>query len=294
MKTNIPLILRIAILILFLVNISCKSNPVSINNKTDNFSLTINVKDSNGQPVQGISISIYNDADSSSLGIAESPKVLQANTSIFFSVAESSLVSLGIYELDGRLVQNLATDRKVGEGVFEYVVSLNIENVGTRVYKSILTAVNDTTKQILFKDSIYITLLDNSPENSILGNTSKSGTFETTDSLSFPNILTLPPIVETNESGPAPIGVLSFSQSIVITLMDTLTSRYVSYVRQVIKGQNVFDLTWNPSAGSTSTNPSVSMKRLERMNPFSADTVILPPPRWELAQNFPNPVGWFY
>ena len=146
----------------------------------------------------------------------------------------------------------------------------------------------------LFKDSIYITLLDNSPENSILGYTSKSGTFETTDSLSFPNILTLPPIVETNATGPAPIGVFSFSQSIVITLIDTVTSRSVSYVRQVIKGQNVFNLTWNPSSGSTSTNPSVSMERLERMNPFSADTIILPPPRWELTQNFPNPVGWFY
>ena len=262
------MILRIAILILFLANISCKNNPASINNNTDNFSVTINVKDSNGQPVQGISVSIYNDADSSSLGIAESPKVLQANTSILFSVAESSLVSLGIYELDGRLVQNLATDRNLGQGVFEYVVSLNVENVGTRVYKGILTAVNDTTKQVLFKDSIYITLLDNSPENSILGYTSKSGTFETTDSLSFPNILTLPPIVETNATGPAPIGVFSFSQSIVITLIDTVTSRSVSYVRQVIKGQNVFNLTWNPSSGSTSTNPSVSMERLERMNPF--------------------------
>ena len=142
------MILRIAILILFLANISCKNNPASINNNTDNFSVTINVKDSNGQPVQGISVSIYNDADSSSLGIAESPKVLQANTSILFSVAESSLVSLGIYELDGRLVQNLATDRNLGQGVFEYVVSLNVENVGTRVYKGILTAVNDTTKQV--------------------------------------------------------------------------------------------------------------------------------------------------
>ncbi len=45
---------KVVILFLFLAGTSCRNNPVGPNNASNNFSVKVDVKDSNGHPVQGI------------------------------------------------------------------------------------------------------------------------------------------------------------------------------------------------------------------------------------------------
>jgi len=96
----------------------------------------------------------------------------------------------------------------------------------------------------------------------------------------------LPPMIRTSNS-PDPISVFSFPQSVVITLTDTVTSKSKSYIRQVVKGQNEFNLSWNPST-TTSNNQAVFLSE-GHMNCLSTDTVIMPQTQWRLSQNYPNP-----
>ena len=292
MKTWRTVVLKTSFFILLLLDMSCRDNSVSVGNGTNTFLVKITVKDSRGQPVQGLAVSLYNDLGQLVLKkerSSASPSEYDANTTISFSTASSSLVTLSMYDLDGRLVDSALADKPLLAGRYNVVESLNATGIGTRVYKSVLTAVNDTSGQILFKDSIYITLWNNNPSQSIAGYTSASGTYETTDSLSFPNVLTLPPMVATNETGPAPIGVFSFPDSVVITLTDTTSSKSVSYVRQVPKGQNEFSLSWSPSANDFAIS--------HYSPPMQGRLVVVPrnssaaPIRWALSQNFPNPFG---
>lgn len=286
MNKYIRKILRAAILLSVLSVSACKDSPTNIISTTPDFSVKVTLKSSNGQPVPGIAVSFCNDTDSLVFQKMQSTmlaKTSTGSTSVEFSVAESSFINLALYELDGRLLQDQSFTGFLGRGLHIFVIPFNATNVGTRVYKCVERAVNDTTKQVLFADSIYLTYWNTNPRYSILGITSNQGVFETTDSLSFPSVLSLPPMVETYENGPAPEGVFSFPQSVVITLLDTTSSQSVRYVRQIQKGQNEFSLIWAPSASSL---PSRNEARSKIMQIPQNGNLSVP---WALFQNFPNP-----
>jgi len=277
-------------MIIVLLSLSCKNNAVNPGNSSQClFSVKVVVKNSNAQPLKGIRVSAYNTFYSSVLSKIESlagPKKIQSTSVISYAVKNSSFMTFAVYELDGRLVQSPVLNKLSRPGMYMVLFSLNSSSAGTRVYKGILTAINDTTQQVMFKDSIYLTLWQPDPHLSILGYTTSTGTFETTDSLAFPNVLMLPPMIKTVATGPDPMGIFSIPQNVVFTLTDTATFQSVSYTRQVMMGQNEFDLSWNPSTTSLRVPDNVEIRKLA-INDTLIPVVV--PTEWKLYQNYPNP-----
>jgi hypothetical protein len=290
MRNSILFLLISFTIFILLLNVSCKDNSVNPSNSVDNnFSVKVVVKNSNAQPMQGIRVSAYNTFYTSALSKTESVvglEKIQSASIINYTVKNSSLVTFAIYELDGRLVQSPIINRMSQPGIYSVIFSINSSNAGTRVYKGILTAINDTTQKAMFKDSIYLTLWQPDPNYSVLGYTSNTGTFETADSLAFPNVLILPQMIKTYSTSPDPVGTFSIPQNVVFTLTDTTTLQSISYTRQVVKGQNAFDLPWTPSI-----IPSKVPNKLENRISAIIDTVVpvFIPMDWKLFQNYPNP-----
>ena len=301
-KNRMHQTLKVVIIFSFLAGTSCRNNPVGPNNASNNFSVKVDVKDSNGHPVQGIQVSAYSNLNFSCVSqqnnifgaqthksYSSDPLPFGATSTLAFQVQKSSMVTYEVYELDGSSSGPLV-NRFLQSGLYTVTLFFNLPIAGTRVYKFVLSAVNDTTQQVSFKDSIYMTLWCTDPQGTILGYTSNAGTFETSDSLSFPNILTLPPMIQTLDS-PDSLGTFSFLQNVSIVLTDPTTLQSMSYSRQIQKGLNEFNLEWNPSANASLLSKVSSNKKRQNMIDVNIQSVqvVAPPVHWKLSQNYPNP-----
>jgi hypothetical protein len=167
-----------------------------------------------------------------------------------------------------------------------YRASLIIaQQVPTRVYKCHLIAQDTTSGAILFKDSIYAVLWQPDASISILGWTGTNGTFETQDTLFFPNVMALPPLVRMGLNGDS-LGTFTIKDSVTITLTDTSTNRSLQFAGTVKKGVNDIQLTWNPIAGSPNNGAEA---RAVSSNVCQVTRVAKTTLEWKLKQNFPNP-----
>jgi len=185
--------------------------------------------------------------------------------------------------LDGRHVTSMLTDYIALPGF--YRASLIIAHqVPTRVYKCRLVAQDTTSGSTLFKDSIYAVLSQRDASISILGWTGINGAFETQDSLFFPNVVSLPPLVRTDLNGNR-LGTFSITDSVTITLSDTSAHRGQQFASVVKKGVNDFQLIWNPTTDSAiSSGETRRVASVHQVKRFAKTTL-----EWKLEQNFPNP-----
>jgi len=268
---------------------SCKNNATD-SSGTNNFLFQVTVKNSTGQPVQGLRISAFNrpfNFEFPKRGNNHAVNKITSTSSIKFDLAKSCRVTLSLHELSGTKKQEPISDQLLQFGA--YIVALKIidATAGTRVYKVVLTAIDDTTKAQLFKDSVYITLWQPDPSLSVLDYTSSAGTVETSDSLLFPQLLTLPVMVRTNEMGDS-LGILTFPDDVVITVTDTAAQQSEQFIKKVVEGRNEFELIWNPSP----TLQATKIVPTQYFNAAKADTSVGPvvtPTRFRLYQNYPNP-----
>ena len=137
-----------------------------------------------------------------------------------------------------------------------------------------------------YNGTIYLTLWQTDPATSIIGYTDNNGIFETSDSLSFPSALDVPLQTYTTQTGPESVGVFSIPLSVTIMAVDTVSKKYMSVVKNVIKGKNEFELTWNPVHLSLEKNAGNNGFVL--VNPDTGIRVIIPK-ETRLYQNYPNP-----
>lgn len=275
----------IVIVLLTTLN-SCNENSTDNTKKLSNdFLFKVTVKNSAGAAVQGLRVSAYSDPTIAGFPKNQKTAKINASSMINFALPKSCLVTLSLFELDGRTIQQPIKNSLLNAG--SYAVTINIMNrsAGSRVYKAVLSAKNDTSNIELFRDSIYVALWQFDPSLSVLGYTSGAGVFETNDSLSFPNVLTIPPIVRTTEKDPTPIGMFTFPSDIVITLYDSTTHKSQTHKQKVYKGKNEFELVWNPTG--------VIIEPLVKniFNTATPDTGIVGtiPTEFHLYQNYPNP-----
>jgi hypothetical protein len=254
------------------------------------FLFRVIIINSNGQPVPGLRVSAYNDPSKG--GFSNIQQFYRGNkitsqSTLNFAISNNCKVTLSLYELNGNILQQPLNNELLDMGMYAVTLSVNNTMAGTRVYKAVLRAVNDTTNIQFFTDSIFITLWQPDPMFSILGYTSNEGIFEMYDTLSFPNLLTLPPMVRTFATGPDSVGIFTFSNDIVITLSDTINGMSQTYIRSITKGKNEFELNWNPS-GYFMSSQSNPIQRFEISKIDTGNTVITPD-ETRLYQNYPNP-----
>jgi hypothetical protein len=271
---------------------SCKDSTSIISSNLENpFGVTIAVKDTAGQPVPGLRISAWNTFNGIVLAKQKNiyhPFSTQAVSRTLFDLPNNSRVTFDVWDLNNTLVKTFIDRQWLAAGY--HAVDFSIDTLlPTRVYK-VRTAAEDSSAHIVYKDSIYAVLWQPDAERSILGGTSPLGTFETHDTLLFPNSLTLPPLKHTTVEGPTVDTTFTISDSVVIVLADTVHNKFQVYHRVVQKGMaNIISLTWNPSTMETEissfTKPSIKPENIFDVIPVPG----LIPTQYKLHQNYPNP-----
>ncbi|MFA6469459.1 MAG: hypothetical protein WCW35_11215 [Bacteroidota bacterium] len=290
-----PISANILILcVLLFTSISCTDTSAGSgtggSGSSNAFLFHVIVKDSVGNPVQGLRISACSDLSPAGMYKQQNGKNASGTASqavITYALADTYRVSLSVFELDGSTIALPVQNIILLPGMYAVSVNVNNSSAGTRVYNAVLSAVDTASRSEQFRDSIYITLWQQDVGLSVLGYTTEKGICESNDSLSFPHLFKLPPMIRTDATGPDSIGIFSLPETYVITLTDSLTNQAQSYIRTVDKGRNEFQLTWNPPGTGISAAQYHRNSRLAT----AADTTIPSgaPTVTKLYQNYPNP-----
>ncbi|HEY6951191.1 MAG TPA: hypothetical protein VI758_02220 [Bacteroidota bacterium] len=250
------------------------------------FFLRITMKTSKGNPVPGLRVSSWNLYPGQGFQKARLQDRIEkttASSSIGFDVPVAAGVSLTILEIDDRVVTPLVDNRVLKAGAYVSTFQIN-DQAGTHVYKCRMASQDTASGARLFADSIYIVLWQPDAFFAILGSTSAAGTIETRDSLRFPNVLSLPPLIRTTID-PTPLELFSIPDSVVIVAMDTVAQRLQEFRCVVRKGFNDLSFVWSPPTPVLSAAPP-SIIRSETRIAVERSGV---PTAWKLRQNYPNP-----
>jgi hypothetical protein len=254
MKTTKSLMALTGVIILF----ACqnKSNPAG---PRDEFYVRISVKNANGTPVSGLRVSAWNKLAFGRRTVQKAdfpmtPKM--ASTTIGFEIKSICQATLSVFDLNAHFARNLV-DGTLAAGS-HWVLFNNTDAQGhplrSGVYKCRLTIKDTLTHATLFQDSVYAVLWQPEAEVSVLGFTAATGIYETQDSLWFPNLFKLPPLVATSESDPTPLGTFSISDTVTFVLTEMATRKQQTFERAVKKGPNEFEIIWNPSVIAASAS----------------------------------------
>ena len=279
------------VFILFLVVsfTSCKKSTTGPNDTPKDFLVHLQVTNSSHQPVSGLRVSMWNALPYTGLAktsASASISRITSETAIYYDLAKTSKISLTLSELNNKPYATLITGIK---NAGKYAVHADFPALfGTHVYKCQLSVTDTTSDTLRYSDSIYLVLHQADPAIAVMGYTSSSGIYETTDSLCFPNLFSLPPMVKTIASSPDTIGTFSIPDSVQICLTDTSSGLSQMY-GAVIKGEeNNISLVWNPtsplsSASQIKSNSRIIIPSLGVIGPISI------PKTTKLHQNYPNP-----
>ena len=228
------------IIFLLLLFLSCTDNP--IDNQNDNtFSVEITVVDLNGNPLPNVKVSIWNKLNNVPyLKKVDSHKNINASTTIPYTIAQQCFVNVIIFDLNNEIVKELVSGQYQA-GAYEVEWSTLFAN---GVYKCILSTSSDSLHgSVLFKDSIYVSLISPDPSISLIGITDSEGSIKVIDKLLFPHLFNLPSIPRTLESGPEIVGYFDYSDSVVFALSNESFSKTVMVNRLVVDGPNKYKFT---------------------------------------------------
>lgn len=279
--------------IIFLIQ-SCKedssSAPNPLNSPVSSFSVNISIVDTNNNPVPHLRISCWNKLllISGSLPTPSNtlPSTL-ASSKIKLNMPIKAKVWMALYDMDNRIVLALYSDNTLwGPGLLEAYYTTG--GYRTPWVLKCRCIVKDSLSNILYSDSIYTLCWQPYAERSILGWTSTSGTLSTSDSLLFPNVLALPPLVYTGENGWDSLGTFLLSDTLIFALTDTASHQqqfFEGIVRKAMHDSLRF--VWQP----TMQAKSISTVRPQTSNISKIQFVKedVTESGWRLYQNYPNP-----
>ena len=277
-----------SLILCFLISVSIACDQGTAPPPTQEpFFFRVVVKDQAGNPMPNVRVSVVPPFDLGSLlksSTQQSPLGLSASSTVNFEIATVARASLFLNDLDGSTIQKLAENRIFNVGLYAYRFTLQRTD-GARVMVCRLVASDTATGNIVFRDSIFVTLWQPDYQVAIMGYTSGTGTFESRDTLAFPYILSLPPIVVTR-TDPSPLGTFSFPDSCMITLTDTAKATRMTFGRRLVHGPNEIIITWNPTG---SPNPIPRGGASSDLPPSAPSSGIQNAFEWRLFQNYPNP-----
>jgi hypothetical protein len=275
-----------------LIAIACGDSSVNGPPKDDRFLFHLDVVDGNGDPRPGLSVSVWNElslphftgTDDEQGSALSGPSFM---TTVTCLTPVACHVNLTIFDLE-----NNPVDILLNENVYagEWPVTWNgpSEPITNGVYKCVYSAYDDDTEVLIYRDSIWMVLWQQDPAASIIGYNDAEGSFETRDSLLFPNTFELPEIPLTIEFDWTVVDTFTVLDDVCITLTDTLTGNRQEFIYRVTKGRNFIELEWAPSSADSSANGNVNTES-DKPNLMPSDPQPPPPDEFELRQNYPNP-----
>ena len=277
--------IRLSLLFFAVLFFSC--NPAA---PVEQFSFRVSVTRSNGDPVPGIRVSAWNHISlpgvQTQAKASDPDKILQTST-ITFAAPEEARVTLSILDLNNTLISHLQDNQLVEPGIQE--VSWDARLLSNGVYKCSLTAKDTSSSGVLYQDFKYAYRGEIDPALNILGWTSSAGIFETQNKVLFPNLFSLPPLIHTTSTDPAPIDSFTIRDTVTIVLTDTSTHQSMSFERVVQQGINNFELIWEPTIAATQQEHKEQMFLIPSSVMVQHRTSSPIPERWKLYQNYPNP-----
>lgn len=266
------------------------------NQKPPNGMFVLEVRDVENKPVPDLRVSFWFDIlcdgtlcfPRSGLVGTRTPSDAAALTTIRFELAQTSLVDLSVRSLDGAFVQQVVREIS-SEG--PKTVAWGFDGLlPNGVYACTLLATDPNTNETLFEDSIWIVLWQPDPDVSVVGRTNADGFFATSDSLLFPNTLSLPPL-----DGRTVICdhfALEIGDTFTVVLTDEKSGTQQSFLAEL--PNKLLRITWDP--------PSVFSRpaRPSDLHPASDGDrhIVVPGPspdttatvqQFRLYQNCPNP-----
>jgi hypothetical protein len=206
------------------------------------FSFQVQVKDSVGDPMEGLRISTH---QLLSIDIVAEPN--RPSLRIQMATPVNCRNTMEIFRFDGQL------SRTLSDGVLPYGLHTLVwdcrdddgEVVLDGVYEIRMTARLDEDS-ILYTHSEMCALLKGiDPEQEVLGFSDSMGKLIWTDRQNFPGTYELPPLFETRET-PAHLDTFTVLDSMMVILVDTLLGQLASYQVPVINGKNDFNFIWIP------------------------------------------------
>jgi hypothetical protein len=266
----------------------CKSDSTGPST-TDAFSVNITVKNAAGNTVPGLRISWWNKLPASITGVAASKtgtvKTTLSVSTIEYAAPSAAYVTLAVFDWNHSQVASLVDHELKAGGIYRVDWSINLAKP-TRAFYYRIVAQDTGTGAAIFRDSLFAMLWQPDRSISVGGWTSSSGIFHTSDSLLFPNVLSLPTLIYTTDN-PETVSTFTLSDTLIIALTDTATQKYETYQKVVKKGvANEIQLTWNPAAAKESTRPVTPARKPATTMDIVPGTG---PTHWRLYQNYPNP-----
>jgi len=283
----------ILLAVVIILALSCNENstePVG----SKGFSVKLKARTLGGAPLAGIRVSAWNHlslpvavpsgfAASQRQSVQPTPAV-----SFRFDLGADSRVTFNILELNDTLVST-PIDQLMAAGVHLLQWQVPQPIVPTRVFKYRLVARDMVHDSILFEDLKYALLWQQDPSATILGWTSSDGEFQTRDSLLFPDVIPLPPLVFTDETGPDSLGTFTIRDTVTFVLTDTATNREMEFVKPINRGvENDINLIWNPAAAKPASTRAFEQP-MSGSELSVRDSVVSVLPGWKLYQSYPNP-----
>jgi len=283
----------LSFLLLFLIIFNSCDDTLSPEDRND-FSFMITVRDSIGNPIEGMRVAAWNYLKLSNGRILGKNGNIKSNfsatTSIRIGVSSNSIVSLIVYDLENQIISKIVNEEKLIAGLYEWQWQVTVPDP-IKFYKCNYIARDTLNNELLFADSIYITLYQPDYQASYIGWTSSVGVFKTSKKILFPNLTEqFKSVVYTGRIDPIPLGYATFLDSIRIILVDTIASKWQNIAGSIHNGRNEFEVVWNPADSLTNVlNKRIEAEQsiyLKRLNKLTNESYDYP---WALYQNYPNP-----
>jgi hypothetical protein len=278
-------------LILTICLVACNDKLIDNQPPQNEFSLKIIVKDSQGNPVPDLKVSVWNKLtiyNNLLTKTHDKKTILSGSTTIQFALKETSFVNMNAYDLENNLYDTLI-NQKLLPGNYNYNWQNSKPN---QVYKILFNAKADSLFDSLnYRDSIYV--VNHSPDPSVaeIGKTDENGKFETNSKLLFPSLYNLPELNWTISSGFEIIAKFSLLDSVIIALTETVKNTTQYNYFKLENNENDAAFIWNSSftKNSKSRKNNKSILVLDMLLKQDSIPIIGIPKENRLYQNFPNP-----
>ena len=268
-------------LLLGLTLISC---IFDIDNNED-FSFIINVKDLDGNPVEGLKVSLLNKINCPFW--EEFQWTSRAQTTIRLTISYACSTELFIEDIERNQVRTL-----VNEEVVPGYHSINWDgtddngnHLHSGVYFSNVILTKNDTVSFQAERTMYMLSLDPNHKN---GTTDSEGKFNCLSKKPFINLAEVDSLQIVDEDGVI-YGMETFSDTTAICLRDSENDEIRQFIFAKVKDKkNVFNITWDPENLGRITAEN-SENSVTPVNTISRDVGGILIPILEEISNYPNP-----
>jgi len=252
----------------------------------EDFSFEISVKDTAGNPVEGLNVALVNNiGDYANERVSHKSR---AHTTISFELGIAAHCSIIIKDIKKKIVRNLISE-EMNAG--SYHVNWNGKNdddldLPSGLYYCQMAAMNDDEMFYKENHAMYLQSYRNK-----YGHTDASGSFKMGDKKPFLNLFKTDSLKIVSEDGYVQ-GNESFSQTTVVCLYEGNNPQFIQMENVIVKNKkNRFEIIWDPENSVKKVlmqNDAEIQDILSRLTRDAEDDLI-PTDDAQLRGSYPNP-----